>query len=185
MFAASHIQNTLKCLPKSLFCDALREQHANNIAFCNVTCEPNSPNTFAMFPTAPFMVWAVVALLLESWLHWACHLMLPAAWWRGLLVCSGCARVLHCSLEAAKHDVWRYFPQAICAKHIVSQMFEANRKTTRFVSLRFSAASGPFLHVMGGMRLARTLLLRCWPGLRRAPHGFRAGVARTQIRRKT
>ena len=57
------------------------------------------------------------------------------------------------------------------------------RKTTRFA--KFAAAPGPLLRVIDGLRLAQTLLLRCWPGLRRAPHGFRARAARAQIRRET
>ena len=45
-------------------------------------------------------VWAVVALSWKSLLHWACLLMLPAAWFRGLPVCSGCAQATF-----AKHRI--------------------------------------------------------------------------------
>ena len=62
----------------------------------------------------------LVARSWESWVHWACLLMLQQIWWRGLRVCSGwlCACVLWCFLEVTctKHRDWRYFCKAPARK---------------------------------------------------------------------
>ena len=71
-------------------------------------------------------------------------------------------------------------------------MLSARRLTKHARFARSAAVSGWALGVPGGPRrlartlwlLARTLLLQCWPGLHRPPHGCRVRAARAQIRRK-
>ena len=72
----------------------LHAQAHRNVAFHHV-----SYNTVHQTPRVG-KVWAVVALSWKSWRHWAGRFMLPAAWFRGLPVCSGCAQATF-----AKHRI--------------------------------------------------------------------------------